>query len=314
MSGGAFADRLEAELRATGVQIEMGTHVKQLVPSSHCGDRPSTSFGSLVLVSPTLGRMQVSADAVVVACGARETGATERRQGTAAVQAQPVPVADSLADLDLPGSVAIAGARTARMLHTTHILDLLAGGRDAGALPSRRPLVLGSDLVAYGSAAKLNMAISSEQASRSVAGGIMSDTTQLVSSWSGRLEAWLASSYFSRYAPPPTWQTGGHNGASILAASDGTRSVSGVRLRCTDGREHLQDEVDAVVLAGRLIPNSELLVEAGLRVSLPSRRPIAASDEGWFVAGNIVGWVLPAQWCRYHGEWVGRGVAKKLRP
>eukprot|EP01043_Picozoa_sp_COSAG02_P066706 COSAG02_NODE_10469_length_1934_cov_1.834877_2_plen_319_part_00 len=306
VTGGAFADRLEAELRATGVQIALGTHVKQLLPSSHCADQPGTRFGRLVMVSPTLGRVQVHADAVVMACGARETGGTERWQGIAA--------GDGLSDLTLPGSVGIAGARTARMLHTTHILDLLAERGDAGALPSRHPLVLGSDLVAYGSAAKLSIAISGEGTSASAAAGIMSDTTQLVSSWRGWLEACLASSYFRRYAPPPTWQTGGHDGATILAAPDGTRSVSGVRLRCANGHEQLQDEVDAVVLAGRLIPNSELLVEAGLSVSLPSRRPIAAPGEGWFVAGNIVGWVLPAQWCRYHGEWVGRGVAKSLGP
>ncbi len=312
VTGGAFADGLEAELRATGVQVALRTHVKQLVPSSHCADQLGTSFGRLVMVSPTLGRVEVHADAVVMACGARETGGTERRQGIAAVQAKSV--GDGLPNLDLPGSVGIAGARTARVLHTTHVLDLLAERGDAGALPSRYPLVLGSDLVAYGSAAKLSIAIAGEGASASAAAGRMSDTTQIVSSWSGWLEACLASSYFRRYAPPPKWQTGGHDGATILAAPDGTRSVRGVRLRCSNGREQLQDEVDAVVVAGRLIPNSELLVEAGLSVSLPSRRPIAAPGEGWFVAGNIVGWVLPAQWCRYHGEWVGRGVAKRLRP
>lgn len=313
-----FADQLEAELRDTGAQIALETHVKQLLPSSYCADGCEAGFGSLVLVSPTMGRVQVDADVVVMACGARETGATERQDGITRAPTNDTLDGEGSAELSSLRSVGIAGARTARIFHTTHILDLLAEQRDMGVLPSRRPLVLGSDLVAYGSAAKLRRAGSNDRASTSLSKGIMSDTAQLVSSWGGWLEACLASNYFRRYASPPVWQPGGHDGATILPAPDGTRAVSGVRLQRADGSDQLHDEVDAVVIAGRLIPNSELLVEAGLSVSLPSRHPvppmpIATNDERWFVAGNIVGWVLPAQWCRYHGEWVGRGVAKRLQ-
>ena len=60
---------------------------------------------------------------------------------------------------------------------------------------------------------------------------------------------------------------------------------------------------DAEVVAGRLIPNSEPLMEAGLGVDLPSRQPQLRSGwgeyelrraPGWFVAGNVVGAICPA--------------------
>ena len=35
--------------------------------------------------------------------------------------------------------------------------------------------------------------------------------------------------------------------------------------------------------------------------------------DGLYVAGNICGWVLPAQWCGMHGSWVGKKLAKALQ-
>ena len=52
----------------------------------------------------------------------------------------------------------------------------------------------------------------------------------------------------------------------------------------------------------------------------PEKRTVAAPEAqlesappGWFVAGNVVGSVLPAQWCRFHGAWVGRAAARHVR-
>ena len=76
-------------------------------------------------------------------------------------------------------------------------------------------------------------------------------------------------------------------------------------------------EVDAVLVGGRLIPNSELAMHAGLEVELPSRQPRVKSRlscelsyPGVFAVGNMVGHVSPAQWCQFHGQWVSRAVAK----
>ena len=56
-------------------------------------------------------------------------------------------------------------------------------------------------------------------------------------------------------------------------------------------------------------------------VELPSRKPVTEGlssgtvrgSGDWFVAGNICGWDLPAQWCGLHGAWVGRKMAKTLQ-
>ena len=59
---------------------------------------------------------------------------------------------------------------------------------------------------------------------------------------------------------------------------DGTRAV-GTRtasLQSANGRggaEKAHGDVDVVVVAGQRVPNSELLMEAGMGVELPSRQP-----------------------------------------
>jgi len=99
------------------------------------------------------------------------------------------------------------------------------------------------------------------------------------------------------------------------------RAVSLQSANGRGGAEKAHGDVDAVVVAGRLVPNSELLMEAGMGVELPSRQPqrkhrlaaqLESAPPGWFVAGNVVGSVLPAQWCRFHGAWVGRAAARHV--
>ena len=304
VSGGVFADELAEALAKSGVHVQKETHVKQLLKGEGESGNGSASC-ECVLVSAAHGRLSVTAGAVVLACGAREAGPTERGSTSTGGGGD--------GGGDGGSSAWVAGSRTSRVFHTTHILDMLG----SATLPSLRPVVLGSDLVAYGSAAKLH---SSAAASASTAVMADSATSGAKKSW---LEPLIARLYFSSYAPTPTWR-GSHAGATLLPAADGTRSLGGVRLEPANGgngtAEH--DDVDSVLIAGRLVPNSELLMQAGTGlVELPSRKPVTEGmssgavrgSDGWLVVGNICGWDLPAQWCGLHGAWVGRKLAKTLQ-
>jgi hypothetical protein len=236
-----FADELSARLAASGVHVRKETHVKQLLRSEATqsdDDDSSAASCECVMVSAAHGRRSVTADAVVLACGAREAGPIERSS------------ADSGGDTagsggGGSGSAWIAGSRTARVFHTTHVLDLIG----AKALPSAQPLVLGSDLVAYGSAAKLhstatnaNDSSSNSSSSSSPASG--SSQALMVDSsgpsggggFKGWLEPWIAKLYFSRYAPAPSWQ-GSYTGATLFPAPvRGSSSKNAFLIPFSDGR------------------------------------------------------------------------------
>ena len=81
---------------------------------------------SLTVVSPHLGKMTITADAVVFACGAREKTRSERGW--------------------------LSGNRPSRQFHTMNLLELLDRH---DLLPIRRPAIVGSDLISYSAAAKL---------------------------------------------------------------------------------------------------------------------------------------------------------------
>jgi len=246
----------------------------------------------------------------------------------------------------------------AHRYYTNHLLDMLHGNPDGSALlPSKQPFTLGSDLVAYGAAAKLH-AINARHHKQTengksevegpgcaaVAGGerlwsmqsSMSDSrvaTTFMALYK-QFESALAYTWFRRDAPSPTW-LGRYTGATVHAINGsaagpaGAGSVGSVRLYQGSSSQGSSDSdgvatttaADAVFVAGRLIPNSELMVEAGLHVELPSRQPVTSarlgsyelSERGWFVAGNVVGHVCPAQWCQFHGRWVSRAVARHVR-
>jgi thioredoxin reductase len=83
----------------------------------------------LTILNPAAGRHEVTADAIVLACGAREKSRAERGW--------------------------IAGARPARVYHTMHLLNLLDRHE---CLPMHQPVIIGSDLIALSAAAKLRSA------------------------------------------------------------------------------------------------------------------------------------------------------------
>jgi NADPH-dependent 2,4-dienoyl-CoA reductase/sulfur reductase-like enzyme len=121
--GGQIAGRLADKLRASEVQVWLESQVIEALP----GEKKVT------LVNPSRGRFQVSAEAVVLACGARERTAAERGW--------------------------INGSRPGGILFTKNMLDLVDQHELRVACT---PAILGSDLIAHAAAAKLKSAGASD--------------------------------------------------------------------------------------------------------------------------------------------------------
>ena len=217
---------------------------------------------TLHMISALHGNVQVTADAIVFACGAREKTRSERGW--------------------------IIGQRPARQFFTMQLLQLIDG---CHALPMNRPAILGSDLIAYSAAAKLCAAGASKP--------LMIDRNRQPTA--GVLERF----YFRRWTHP-NWRRAADE---VQIVDQG--SVEHLMLN------HRSEACDGVVLCGELVPNSELIVSAGLEMStemrVPARRgPNELSAEGWFITGAEIGGFHGANWCYRDGRRAARCVAKYL--
>ena len=117
--GQQFVDRLLGRLARTDVELRLESTVLELDAQGR----------GLTIVDPQRGQYRVSADAVVLATGAREETSVERGW--------------------------IAGSRTGHVLQTMQLLELLGRGK---RLVWNRPALVGSDLIAYAAGAKLKAA------------------------------------------------------------------------------------------------------------------------------------------------------------
>ena len=116
--GEQFVAGLEARLAKTDVEVWLDS----LVVEIHAAERRVT------VVSRAKGKMDLSADAIVLACGSREKSVAERGW--------------------------LTGTRPARIFFSKHLFDFIDGN---DILPIRRSITAGSDLVAYSAAAKLSV-------------------------------------------------------------------------------------------------------------------------------------------------------------
>jgi thioredoxin reductase len=250
--GEELAGRMAKRLAKTDTTIRLSAQVTQIDPAEK----------RLTLLGPE-GVCDVTADAVVLAAGAREQTPAEKGW--------------------------LAGARTARVGFTRHITGWLDGH---GLLPARKPVVVGSDLIAYSAAAKLRAAGSDEP--------VMIDRRRSP-------EASFFERLFFRRWTRPDW-SGGVSTLEIKGHGSPTHVES------SNGREW---QGDGVIICGQLVPNTELALMAGMDVDLPSRqlqlaRGQALSQPGWFAAGNVLGGFHGAQWCYFNGRRVARAVARFL--
>jgi len=215
-------------------------------------------------LSPEYGNAQVTADAVIMACGAREKNVTEKGW--------------------------ITGSRPAQVFFTRQILELLAV---QDRLPIHKPVVMGSDILAYAAVAKL-LAHGSEKP-------IMMDPPK-------RPRCPFYKRLYFMLSGRPRY-VGNHQGGVEIVGRD---TVTGVRVSSTQ-----TISCDGVVISGELVPNSELALTADLDVDLATRKPVVSRDfqmskPGWVSAGNIIGGEHGAEWCYFHGRRVARSVAKYL--
>ena len=169
------------------------------------------------------------------------------------------------------------------------LLDFLDGDH---CLPSATPAVIGSDLIAWSAAAKLKAA--------------GADQVAMLDQCTRPKSPFLAQLYFKRWCRP-TWRSV-TSGVSI----EGNTFANGI-----DFRNGTSLKCDGVVLSGMLVPNSELMVSAGLDVKRSDRTPLltqnhSLSEAGWFAAGNVIGGFHDAQWCYRHGMKIARTVAEYL--
>ncbi|MDP6794205.1 MAG: FAD-dependent oxidoreductase [Verrucomicrobiota bacterium] len=250
--GEELAGRLAKRLALTDTAIRLSTQVTKIDPA----EKRLTLLGQE-------GVCDITADAVVLTAGAREQTPAEKGW--------------------------LAGARTSRVGFTRHLTGWLDGH---GLLPARKPVVVGSDLIAYSAAAKMRDAGSDEP--------VMIDQRRGPS-------AGLFERFFFRRWTRPDWP-GGVTAVEIK----GDRYFVGIK--SNDGKEW---PGDGVIICGELVPNTELALLGGLAVELPSRqlqlaRGQALSQPGWFAAGNVLGGFHGAQWCYFNGRRVARTVSHFL--
>jgi len=249
--GQDFAKWLEKLITKTDVEVKLNSQVLEIDAKNK----------TVTFVSPKEGKVTVSADAIIMACGSREETSAERQW----------PV----------------GARPVRVMFTKQLLNMVDGN---GLLPMKKPLIIGSDLIGYAAAAKLKAAGASES--------VIVDNRETP-------ECPIHERLYFRLWSNPKFR--GFKADSLKIT--GTKSASGVEIN----GEHI--ECDGIVVCGKLIPNSELALIGNLKVNIPSRIPVIdnknqLSEEGWFVAGNILGGFHGAEWCYFNGRRVARNVAR----
>jgi glycerol-3-phosphate dehydrogenase len=250
--GQEFVNLLAHDLAGTTTRIALECQVVEA----------SQENKSITVVGPH-GKAEIRADAIVFACGARERTISERGW--------------------------ITGHRPARVFFTMQMLQLLDG---CHVTPMVQPAIVGSDLIAYSAAAKLQAAGSKN---------VMMFDKRL-----HPMTGLLGRVYFRRWTQP-TWQP----------APDGIRisdHVGITQLEIGDDRHRR----DGVVVSGELVPNSELAVVAGLHVNhltrIPTRRARnELSAPGWFVAGSEIGGFHGAHWCYQDGRRAAASTTKYLR-
>jgi NADPH-dependent 2,4-dienoyl-CoA reductase/sulfur reductase-like enzyme len=252
--GQQFAENLLRRLAHTNVELRLESTVIAL-------DVPHRR---LTVVDPERGKHRISADAVVLATGAREENAAERGW--------------------------IAGSRSGPVFFTMQILQLLHHRKQLGW---KQTAVAGSDVIGYLAAAEL-------KASGSHMVRMFDASDRPETPWPQRL-------YFRRWVRP-AWE---HATAMVIASDDNGMQY----LRLCDGR---RVPCDALLLSGRLIPNVELLVDAGMNVETLTGVPQVdrggnLASPGWFLTGNAIGGFHGGQWCYHHGLRMAENVVQYLR-
>lgn len=237
-----FTKWLEKLLSETNIEVKLDSQVLEI----------NAKEKSVTYVNPTEGKVTSSAEAIILATGSREESIAERKW--------------------------LAGARPARVMYTKQILNLDKNN----LLPVKKPLIIGSDTIAYAAAAKLKVA--------GAADAIIVDNRKSP-------KCPIYERLYFRF-----WTNPSYHGFKVDTMEiKGKESATGIEVN----GEYF--DCDGIVISGELIPNSELALVGNLKVNIPSRIPVTNKDNqlselGWFVAGNVLGGFHGAEWCYFNGK------------
>ena len=255
LSGPAYARALVASAAAAGVEIWTRHSV------ADCGPGPSP----VLTVSSPDGLRSLTASRVILATGIRET----------------------------PRSARLIGGTRPQGVMTTGALQSLVYLK--GMAPFKRPVILGTELVAFSSILTCRHAGMRPSA--------MVEPNSRVTAWR-----------FAR-ALPLILGVPLHLDTSILAVH-GKDKVRGVTLRDATGKERPLD-CDGLIVTGGFTPETALVRRAGWAVDPGSAGPVVdqfgrLDDESYFAAGNLLRPVETAGWCWQEGRSTGDAVHRDL--
>lgn len=251
--GQDYSTWLEKKISKTNIEIKLESQVLEI----------NAKEKKLTFVNSKEGKVTLSADAIIMACGSREETPAERKW--------------------------ITGARPVKVFFTKQILNLVDRNN---ILPMKKPLIIGSDIIAYAAAAKLKAAGASDPI-------IVDNRPSPKAPFYERL-------YFRLWGNPV------YRGFDVKSLEiTGAKSATGANLNGT----HI--DCDGIVISGELISNSELALIGNLKVNIPSRIPVISKDyqlseSGWFAAGNMLGGFHGAEWCYFNGKRTADSVLKYI--
>ena len=253
--GQQFVSDLLSKLENFKVDLRLESTVIDLNASEVC----------LSVVDPKRGKYLIQAEAILIATGAREQTITERGW--------------------------ISGIRKGRLFQTLQLLEIF--GHDT-KFNIGKPVVLGSDLIAYSIAAKL--------------GFLGANEVNMIDE-SRRPKTFLpARLYFRRWVKSKWHQS---TGLELVKNSNG-----GYKIIMSDNRS-ISVDADTTLVSGNLVPNSELLVSSGFKVKPLTNAPIVSSrgqlsNPAIFVTGNVIGFSHGGQRSYFNGLSVAKTVANFL--
>ncbi len=186
----------------------------------------------------------------------------------------------------------LSGERGGRIFQTLQLLELF---EHYTKLDIGRPAVVGSDLIAYAVAAKLSVAGNSEV---------------IVIDDSNRPRAWLPARLFFRRWVQPNWHHA--KGLTFMKNSSGGYEIKMMNSNCNS------IHADTLFVSGNLMPNTELIVSAGIAVKPLTNTPAVSSGSqlsvpGCFIAGNVSGGSYGGQRCYFNGLGLAKAVVRFLK-
>ena len=208
--GQDYAEWLEKQILKTNVEVKLESQVIEI----------DAKEKTVTFVNSLEGKVKVSADAIIMSNGAREKNQTERKW--------------------------IAGARPAKVFFTKQLLNLIDR---SNLLPMKKPLIIGSDVIAYAAAAKLKAAGAS--------------VSIIVDNRISPKTPFYEQLYFRFWGNPSF-----HGFDVDTIEIKGDKSATGILVN----NKHF--DCDGIVICGELIPNSELALLGKLDVKIPSRIPV----------------------------------------